>query len=815
MKRFETHLRRLIWSLTLLFVAACSVHAESGSPSTSELRIGVLAYQDFESDRDYYDKLIKDISRSIKERFRFRLAIGTYAELRSWIENDLIDIAVVTPGIAADVLQAQPGSALSSWRYIASEIRSIPLAQRKAVESGVGYSSICLVPKNSALLTIDDIRRAAASGKAKFLAVDSYSISGFIAPMFALKTVGVPISNLSLQFTHSHDNTLRFLLSRDSSSSFGCVWRGALNDAEVASKFRILEFPQLDNLIIPPNAVLGKVGAEKIRVFAELLPKLRPEEFKVEAANAQYAAVNSWVKQLGASVPAASSEKVRLSEISATLLQYARTQQRPPRLAVVLAGGGAKCSYQVGAIRALEEELARVRAEFNIAALDISLIVGTSGGAINALPVALGITRTAEGQADFVAAWHDLDQREIISPSFLVRANISLWLASIELLLLLLVGYRSNSRTGLPVVLTMLLGAIQLALSTYAGKPWQLIGLNSTLHHTWLWLSWGLRGAGIVLIVVATLAAFSGLLSRYLVYNLVPRRSSALIMLLFVFVALPALQAWTMLWQRETFSEVTGIESSFMRNFTALINSEAKRRGKPQLNINHNSSLTEQLRQVSLQLKQLDLIDRDLVLTASPLADGNKSLPGDLYFYAKASDQSADPDFGSRGVSLDARPDIFFDALIGSGSIYPVFPPRTIVNLPTNGRSIDVVDGSFAHRSPLEAAVLWGATHIVLIEASTDEPTKRGNLLSNTVAALTYLYDEAQLTDVRAKEQLTVFSLVPEPPHIGLLDFSDNLIDLGITNGYREAKGDLIDGGDPVATFNKKVGKPSFEDFRG
>ena len=111
---------------------------------------------------------------------------------------------------------------------------------------------------------------------------------------------------------------------------------------------------------------------------------------------------------------------------------------------------------------------------------------------------------------------------------------------------------------------------------------------------------------------------------------------------------------------------------------------------------------------------------------------------------------------------------------------------------------------------PVEAAILWGATHIILVEASTEEFVPRGALLANVGAALNYLYDEAQLIDKRSHGQVTIFSLVPRPPHIGLLDFSDNLLAQGIRKGYREARGEIGGELSVTPTFKKELGKPIF-----
>src|SRR5437016_1783767 len=78
-----------------------------------------------------------------------------------------------------------------------------------------------------------------------------------------------------------------------------------------------------------------------------------------------------------------------------------------------------------------------------------------------------------------------------------------------------------------------------------------------------------------------------------------------------------------------------------------------------------------------------------------------------------------------RGIAMVAHPTILMDVVMGSGSIFPVFPPRQMHDFPTAGESIWLVDGGFAHNSPVEAAVLWGATLIVVIEASPKVRTSR------------------------------------------------------------------------------------------
>jgi predicted acylesterase/phospholipase RssA len=153
--------------------------------------------------------------------------------------------------------------------------------------------------------------------------------------------------------------------------------------------------------------------------------------------------------------------------------------------------------------------------------------------------------------------------------------------------------------------------------------------------------------------------------------------------------------------------------------------------------------------------------------------------------------------------------------VLGSGSIFPVFPARRLEDFPRPGEYADLVDGGFAHNSPIEAAVLWGATHIVLIEASPHERAGRENFLQNAAASLDHLYDQAQLLDTRSRGKISVFTLAPDPPHLCVLDFADNLIRAAADKGYRDASGRTEGknvGAAGAPRFRKELGEPLFRE---
>jgi hypothetical protein len=266
---------------------------------------------------------------------------------------------------------------------------------------------------------------------------------------------------------------------------------------------------------------------------------------------------------------------------------------------------------------------------------------------------------------------------------------------------------------------------------------------------------------------------------------------------------LPILQTWTVFGHEEVVSENYGLEQALRRNFGKLLAHQEARAGKS------GPGGERSMEELSQEVFSQKLLTRDLVLTASPLTDPQLNLPGELYFYASPLN-SKPPVYGPRGVSLAQRPDLLFDALLGSAAIYPLFPSRRLNDLPTPGEHVDLVDGSFAHRSPLEAAVNWDATHVLVVEASTQEPAERGNLLDNFGASLSYLYDEAQLTDVRMHGRTALYTLYPSAPHIGLLDFSAKLIEGSIEKGYREASGAPTAADRQGGAWQKELGPPIF-----
>jgi predicted acylesterase/phospholipase RssA/ABC-type phosphate/phosphonate transport system substrate-binding protein len=799
-------------ALGFLLAAHCALGrpaSADGAPSADALRIAVLAYQDAGDGLSSVERALVDLRKDAGLAEPFEVARGTYADLLHWVETGAVDLAVVSPGLLGKALEL--GGA-NRWEYLAS-VR-IPPDPSPSLSVGV-------VREDSPIRTVEDLRSLLVRGEGRLLFVDPLSVSGAVAPRVALAAAHIPLPEGRIRYTHSHTNSLRALRAQSAGDAVAFVWNGML-EGPAMEGLRKLEVPTLAGLRIPRNALIVRADIPQLDRLRNAVNASAPGRAGASlvaepAWRDGDAAVRAWLATAGAPPPDRLT-RLDLQELGDLLLHYARSQSKPLRLAVVFSGGGAKCSYQVGAIRAIEEELSRLRQATGERSIDISLVVGTSGGAINALPVAMGMSSEPELYREMTAAWHSLDQRAIIRPAFPVRLNLAMWFASLQFLFFSWICHRrprdDRARSHLGRwVLCLVAGAVEVLLAYLPWDPWGAIGPRPDAHRLYLWLSFGGEGAGWILLATGAVGLAlrtSGAEGRP---ALVRFRRLARTGAIAGIVVLPVLQAWTILAYEPTLSEGYGIEETLFDRFSGLVAAKRRAEGRTPAPVPFSSDPSrraEAFQTLSRQIIGDSLLARDLVLTGSVLGERGPELPPDLYFWASAARTSDQPHFNTRGVALAGRPELLLDALIASGAIYPVFPARTIRDFPAAGQSTEVIDGSFSHRSPIEAAVLWGATHIILIQADPDELMPRGGFGANIAAALTHLYDQAQLTDVRTKEQAMVFNLAPRPPHIGLLDFAGNLIDASIAKGYREVRGENDRSASQPPPFRKEVGVPHF-----
>jgi predicted acylesterase/phospholipase RssA len=613
-------------------------------------------------------------------------------------------------------------------------------------------------------------------------------------------------------FTYSHSASLAELVSSGARDQVAFVWDGALEHSSFRDELRRLDIPRTWRQESPEDALLIRTGGRHDVAGATLerliaSGRLRRGTLAFEALEDH---AELYRRLIGpddreSSAPTA----VSLDEIGASLRSYAASHARhQPRIALVLSGGGAKCAYQVGVLRALED----ARASWNAALerdaardgrsavpLDFDLVVGTSGGAINAVPVAMGLSATEAGRAKLEGIWRSLDQREVARLPLPARLIQGAWWTLIAWSLASFVAGRRRRRRFGAVLLGM--GAVALLVAHGSPNPWRWLGDHHGAHHLFYLASIGAHYSGFALCLLGLASLLRG--ESGLTLRLVPdariraRRTTLLVGL----VGLPLLQGVNLVLVQESLFTGDAMARLLADAYDDLTGSPAPA----------SQSTDERLRTLSRRVTGAGHLTRDLVITASGLGPAPEGHAPDLYFYAAAKSGEAPP-FGRRqGIDLLAPPhrELLLDVVIGSASIFPLFPARDVANLPEPDVTTHLVDGGFAHNSPIEAAVAWGATHVIVVEATPR--AQRGesrSLLRNALAAVDHLHRQAQLIDARSKENVVVFSIAPSDPHIDVLDFAENLVAVSIERGEADAR----EGSAGVAgpgRFRRELGRPS------
>ena len=809
---------RYLW-LTAACVWMCV--ADMGSAqSASDVRIGVVVYEaapgESSSDPAWQELLTK---WEVRSGLRIRYAKGTHSDVLHWMHNRVVDAVVLPAGALVQEEKAEREADRTqdsgmSWSipsphfdYLATfgyPAATTELAEPDRRQPGSHWfsRSVCVVSKDSDIDSEGELLEAARSGRLHVLMVHPYSASGSLLPRaHLLERLGVELHPDQIEYTFSHTESLE-RVAEGSPGLAAFVWDGALDVVpELAGALRRIDLPGLTAKTIPNEALLVRSGSPHESALRSLAAaEIGTERLALrtfEDWSSRYGKLAAWTR--GVRVPTVGFEarKLSLDEVGWLLLYSARSQQQPPRLAVVLAGGGAKCSYQVGVLEALEEKLADLRrtiphlTEAQRASLDIQLVVGTSGGAINALPVALGVSSTAEGRRAFKRAWMDSDQREILQPPAVQRVVMGLWfgLAQIVVLAWLLrTLVRDESRRHMLLATSLvILGAIELVLRELSWSPWAVLGTNHLWHHLYLLFTFAFRVSAVGLLVAGAIGLAAWRLSPGTWR--VPEGALRVFwrLLVVLLVILPVVSLWYLFFHQRTMLAGSGVERQILSVYSELIEvPQARSMIDPRESLHRLSVAAE------------SSLIRDLVITGTMLPRAGESteddLPDDLYFFARAGgvDSTAEePPFGARGVSLnDPRyRHMLLDVLMGSSSIFPVFPARVLSDFPVEGQSVELVDGGFAHNSPIEAAVMWGASHVILIEVSPETRSSRKNFIANVAAALGHLQQQTEQVDRRSKQHVRVFTLEPRPPHLCILCFADNLIERAICNGYFDATG--------------------------
>lgn len=831
----------------------------------------------------------------------------------------------------------------------------------QANEDPFKYRAGALVlDSDSEIRNIDDVKELWRKDQVKFLFVRPYSMSGYIVPLSILRGYGIDPGPGQMEFTYQHHDSLEFM--RDASRPGGGGGTPAkhlvafvldstlykpLPDGPPQLFRRVEGMQALDNYRIPREIVLANYHLERNEldkeaegyanefakykdIMSRLLLNWRArtggkKTVTLEEPGSRQTLLDiqwrtrpaGWRNDYAEMEKALNSTKLprqllyrsTLDDLLGDLANEAR-RGRTPRLALVLSGGGAKCAYQAGAIVAVEKKLRWLNEKLKeegvelARPLDIDLVVGTSGGAINALLAALGVTGADNAEQRVRELWSSFRQQQFFQPSLRFNLVFGLCFGLLQALLItvavLLFGRHSMNWPVTIIVLLFFAGA-QLAAAAYfqtpPGQVWRLLGIEAAfvfsviltvllfsflidfarrqlgrkatvaaddgLHH-WRRLTIVLMiFAGLLECVIAKTSWVEGLVSRdgnshwvehgWMLLTLVCNWAFPYPLLLGLLMALVGRAFWRGFdWnqRREAFvwwtavgllvfsgllvsdvffkqnspSEAQGIEEAFARMMPDLIRNTVRPEFAPPPKAHERETPLANISRGLLEGPP-PLLRRDLVITTSrlPQTDEGESvvgtLPDDLYFYFRHNeDERLKPPLDRRFVPFKLNSEKLLEVVIGSSTIYPIFPSRTLENvrlgneeysLLTPVKRMKIIDGGFIHNIPIEAAGLWKASHIILIDASPppgqSEPL---DFWDNVVTAFGYLFDQAQRTDMLARGGAETFELrptsrcdkenfrptctgedgVPEPD-MDTFDFAPDLVGQAFDLGLRDALG--------------------------
>jgi predicted acylesterase/phospholipase RssA/ABC-type phosphate/phosphonate transport system substrate-binding protein len=933
------------------------------SHSPEVITVGVSEYQNIEETYERYTHFFAEVAgRSNSGRpVLFRVAIGTYNEVLDWYATKKIDVAVLAAMPAAELLstanETERQDILKGYLGTLGEHIDQPVnpthdlkelfpadddfaQSRKNFNADFYYRTTLVVRNDSPLKKAGDLRDPRFRDQIKYIFVRPYSVSGFILPNSFLKNKeGIQVGSDQLEFSFQHDSSLARLLNptREDLDGKKLLVAFVFDKAKYESKatessFRRLpdETHSLDDARIPYNAILvnHNLAPERFRVVKQEVEDLlngwhnhaetRDSDFRLQVKNSgdwrhEYDGVISWLAD--ADLPSALLYRSSLRQILDDLKEYKKSQRETPRLALVLSGGGAKCAYQAGAIAEIEKQLGK-------AGLDINLVVGTSGGSINALLVALGVTRDVPGQTALETMWINFQDKDFFQPSPAFKFFFGLIVGLFHALILTALSlafarefvpwkqlaasfgifvaieffaFRLSGASGITIATVILEEGLLLAfliallrllraalhdwwrvagstmlLSAIAGYllraipepslPYWILNNSDWRQHSWT----AMRVAGgwafpwpLVLGMIMVLLGFWR--KPRIDWNPFLVRGLSVAM-----VATSLFLLWDVYTREDSLSRVDGIKGELIRGIPDLL---VPGGWKLKLNSGENpdAALTDLSEQI---LKNSAIPRRDLIITASRLPTYDKdsekistkcgtnvrnregnSLPSDLYFYLPGQDrkqggtQPGPPREDARFISLSTNPSKLLNVVVGSSTIYPIFPSQSLSDIclsredSTNQQvservaGIRIVDGGYIHNSPIDAARRWGATHILVIEASPHDPESDPRTFpENAGYAFNFLFEQAQRVDTEAETAGELFRLRPTSdcdrkqthrheevgqgpqecnpapnPNLDLFDFERTLLSNATLVGHEDVIG-------PEPLFERVTGPPLFRD---
>jgi predicted acylesterase/phospholipase RssA len=488
------------------------------------IRVGVIYYADYNSTyvdkKDAFDKLADEYNKSAPadKKIRFELWVSTYDDILAWYKDGLIDVAILSPGPVAELLITGETKEIGDF-YIAtvalppaSADNLFASAERRKQKVHTQYHTVCVVHNKSKIHTWDDLSESIKSKKVDFLFVHPLSASGRILPEYVLRNrKKIDEDQLhrgltEVQWTYDHESTLKALEETPASGNerVAFIWDGALKDAKDRANLRKIQIPEFEELSIPQEVVLISSSFREKKdlvksVFVSRNRKIKTGYVEVADWVEQYEqGMVNWVQELKLTPSTLGQSTFSLQQILEKVQGYENTHPGKARVALVLSGGGAKCAYQIGVIRAIENQINDLNLNgkpHNTAngngsngtkprPLDIGLVVGTSGGAINALSVALGLTRTEEGQDALERVWLSFKQKDFFRPWSPVPFSVGLIIGLVQVLLIIIalrlfddkkIHWRPSTRFVVATLSLFAIGFLFTPLRFWASIPMMAI----------------------------------------------------------------------------------------------------------------------------------------------------------------------------------------------------------------------------------------------------------------------------------------------------------------------------------------------------
>lgn len=527
---------------------------------------------------------------------------------------------------------------------------------------------------------------------------------------------------------------------------------------------------------------------------------------------------------------AVSDRRRRMLEREVAEIDAERT--RLPYVAVVLSGGGASNSWQVGVMRALEKGLDRYnQAVHPRERLRIGLLVGTSGGAMNALSFALAprqsdlhealwlgvrmsrVTGMPEATKPFLSVW---DPRVVTVAAFLANPRWMLVVLILVafLMLWLLCGiahawHQSEEQIRkepvilaafvviMPLFFNRLVGLVLLVVTLVIFVSFAFILARRDPHRAQLFTYNRLVEVGRQLrhIFVRPAATPEETRARLRETSRALRwAAGAMLAAVFVGVGTVGMGVGILL-REEAFFSKEPLAAYLSRSYALLIP------GAAQGGLDRKTTSGAIWRSV-----QEGRVERDFIVTAADYKQERE-----LYFISFRDDdrrsvrtklaelrQAVARELPAPVITpFSDNTDKLLEFVLASGAVFPVFPPTFGLWLMTyeptdttpESRPYNLIDGGLFHNIPVAAAVNAGATHLIVVDIHPDpgesSPVRR-KFVSTAASAIGTLLERGQTRDLAARRTVWLASIRPQTREVGLLDF-DKPMKPWIDQGYTDA----------------------------